>query len=1434
MMAGLEGSPSSPNPYLETIIYGLSDTLPEKTTTIDPRTELDSHANMCVLGKHAFIFDMVQDMTCDVHPFDPSLGSVKSVPIVDGVIAYDCPYTQTSYLLIVTNALYIPTLDNNLVPPFILREAGLQVKDVPKIHVNDPDISDHAITFSDTNLRIPLSLHGIFSFFHSRMPSTNELETLDTILLTPDTDSWNPHSDHFASNEDTMLDWEGNMQPKRMRTDHTLNLDTFVPSDVYESSVNNTTISAFNAFGPVNKSINNQETYAFVQALNGSTEKSKMFVSLGSTSSSSEHCPSLFDDYAFDSIEPTYMDMNASFPVISSASASNNNGVSSDFLSRIWSIKPSQAKGVLQQTSQLCRVGKDNPLSRQFSTNDRMLRYKRINSQFFTDTFFVTKKGRSTRGNTCAQMFVSDMGFVAIYPMKSKSDFLASLKQFCKDIGVPESLLLDPSGEQTSNKVKSYCHKVGTTLRILEESTQWANRAELYIGLFKESIRRDLSQTNCPLTLWDYCAERRALIHNVTPRDLFQLNGNNPTTATFGVQADISNICQYDWYDWCYFREESGVQFPFQKRQLGRVLGPIKNQGNEMTQAVLTITGKIVPRRTCAPLTTAEIHSPSEQCKRDTFNAAIKKIFGDSMSIPVNTNVLDTDEHDLTSEDDDDEPLEPLEEDPVDPDGTATFEQPITDVLIHAEVILPQGEELSSAKVRGRSQDSSGEQIGTYDPNPLLNTLLYDVEFTDGTLKQYSANIIAENMYSQVDEEGYSKTILESIVDYKKDGHAITKENMYVYTKSGQRRHRQTTQGWKLLVRFKDGSEQWVPLKVLKETNPVDVADFAQTRGIQDEPAFIYWVPYTLRQRDKIIAAVNTRLRKESLKYGIAVPRTLDEAKRMDRDNGNTLWADAINKEMANVRVAFEILEESQPIPVGWTRSSGHLIYDVKMDFTRKARWVKDGHRTPEPEQSTYAGVVSRESVRIALTYAALNGLNVACADIKNAYLQAPSSEKHYIVCGGEFGLENIGKRALIRRALYGGKSSGADFWKHLRTCMSHLGFTSCKADPDIWMREAIKDDGTPYWEYVLLYVDDALCCSMQPDNVLKREIGRYFFIKEGSVGPPRLYLGNKMSLVTLENGTNAWSLSSSQYVLNAVNNVEAYLKKQGKTLPKRANAPFSSSYRPELDTSHELQATEASYYQSLIGVLRWITELGRIDITCEVSLMASCMALPRQGHLDQLYHIFGYLKNKHNTELVLDPSTPDINESLFEKQDWKDTVYGLSKEEIPPNIPQARGFGFKIVAYVDSDHAGDSITRRSRTGFIVYVNSSPIYWTSKKQTSIETSSFGSEFIAMKVCCEYLRGLRYKLRMMGIPCEFPSYVFGDNQSVLANSSKPFSMLRKKSASIAYHFVREGVANDEWRVTYVNTHDNVADILTKPLPSGVKRVKFVQMLLHHIT
>ena len=135
---------------------------------------------------------------------------------------------------------------------------------------------------------------------------------------------------------------------------------------------------------------------------------------------------------------------------------------------------------------------------------------------------------------------------------------------------------------------------------------------------------------------------------------------------------------------------------------------------------------------------------------------------------------------------------------------------------------------------------------------------------------------------------------------------------------------------------------------------------------------------------------------------------------------------------------------------------------------------------------------------------------------------------------------------------------------------------------------------------------------------------------------------------------------------------------------------------------------------------------------------------------------------------------------------------------------------------YVDAYHAGDLETRLSRTGFVVFLNHAPIYWFSKKQGSLGTSTFGREFWAMKVATEYVCGFRYKLRIMGIPMDEPVFVFGDNQYVLCITYNPASTLKKKSNIIVFHHVSDGAAREKWSTEYVNTHENLADILTKPL------------------
>ena len=233
----------------------------------------------------------------------------------------------------------------------------------------------------------------------------------------------------------------------------------------------------------------------------------------------------------------------------SAAHVDTPKGVTAEQLSKVWRISHEDAKKTLDVTSQLNKQDADASLSRRFGTNDRMLRYKRIDAFFYTDTFYA-KKVVSKRGYSMMQLFVSDKGFVKVYGMRSEKEFVDALKLFCKEVGAPKAMIVDPHRSQKSNEVKQFLSKVGTTLRVLEESTQHADRAELYIGLLKRAVGKDMRESNSPMKLWCYACERRAAIMTLTANNLFQLQGQNPYMATLGEMGDISNLCQFSWYEW--------------------------------------------------------------------------------------------------------------------------------------------------------------------------------------------------------------------------------------------------------------------------------------------------------------------------------------------------------------------------------------------------------------------------------------------------------------------------------------------------------------------------------------------------------------------------------------------------------------------------------------------------------------------------------------------------------------------------------------------------------------------------------------------------------------------------------------------------------------------------------------------------------------------
>ncbi len=251
---------------------------------------------------------------------------------------------------------------------------------------------------------------------------------------------------------------------------------------------------------------------------------------------------------------------------------------------------------------------------------------------------------------------------------------------------------------------------------------------------------------------------------------------------------------------------------------------------------------------------------------------------------------------------------------------------------------------------------------------------------------------------------------------------------------------------------------------------------------------------------------------------------------------------------------------------------------------------------------------------------------------------------------------------------------------------------------------------------------------------MILKQLDECFLLNPDSVEEPDVYLGAKLKLMQLENGVWAWGLSPFKYVQEAVRICNKYVEEN---LPKFYKLtqlvpnPFPTYYRLELDISPELLPEHASYYQSLVGIFRWKIELGRKDISTEISILSSHMALPHQGHLEAALHVMSYLGIHHNSRLCMDPTYPDIRSEYFPVGDWSE-FYGKVEEPIPPNAPEALGKEVDLHMFVDSDHTGDKRTRRSQSGFLVYLNTVLISWYSKKQSTIEICTFGAEFVAMK------------------------------------------------------------------------------------------------------
>ena len=727
-------------------------------------------------------------------------------------------------------------MDNSLLCPAQLRANDVILDECPKSMTDNPTSDTHTMqgTLDDnTPCKIHFNLRGVTSYINVTKPTVEEFNNLAKFELSSATTEWDPSSENFAAAEAAMLSPDGALSPgggRKLFTAHSV-----------------TTKSPYKA------------SLVKLQAI------------------AQRHCRCAA---VLSSIAPYYNDeylgakLRKDLQASMTTTSNRKSGLTAEKLARTWKISLRRAENTINATTQRGSMTIANPaISRRFRSNDRALRYNRIHHDMYTDTFIA--KVKSKRQNKYAQVYATDFGWSRSYPMKKKGDAHHTLQELFR-IGVPIKMTMDGSKEQTLGDFRKKLREVDCKVHQIEKDSPFANTAEAEIREIKKGSGRKMTAKHSPMKLWDRCLQLESLIRSHTALDVYKLDGQVPETILTGYTADISQLYEFEWYEFIKYYE-SAARYPEDKMVLGRYLGPAMDVGPHLTAIVLKMNSEETYCSTYQKLTQDELDDETEKEMRIEFDKMINLKLGpetsneDLIEIGAETNEVPYYFDETTNPN-----LTP------DRDEYQTF-----DTFIGADVRLPYEGEYLTAHVKRRVRLKDGTLKGTANDQPLFDTRAYIVEFPSGIEAEYTANCIAENLLSQCDIDGHEYQYVKGFRDHKKDKTALTKQNCYVNDDAGRKHQIKSTKGWKILTEFKDGTTSWTRLADLKESNPVELADYAVAHELQDEPAFSWWVPYTLQKRQRIVAAVNSRYHKRTHKYGFEIPKSVEDAERIDQQNGD-------------------------------------------------------------------------------------------------------------------------------------------------------------------------------------------------------------------------------------------------------------------------------------------------------------------------------------------------------------------------------------------------------------------------------------------------------------------------------------------------------------------------------------------------------------------
>jgi hypothetical protein len=610
---------------------------------------------------------------------------------------------------------------------------------------------------------------------------------------------------------------------------------------------------------------------------------------------------------------------------------------------------------------------------------------------------------------------------------------------------------------------------------------------------------------------------------------------------------------------------------------------------------------------------------------------------------------------------------------------------------------------------------------------------------------------------------------------------------------------------YNVLVEWETGESTYEPLDMIGHDDPVTCAEYAMRNELLDTPG---WKRFRRlgKNHEKVGRMVNqakmrSYRRDPFWKFGYLVPRTHEQAVEIDRKNGNTFWQDSEKLELSQLLEYNTFVDKGKAgiAPHGYKKIRCHMVYDVKHDGRHKSRLVAGGHLTDPNTESVYSGVVSLRGIRLVTFLAELNNLELWGADVGNAYLEAQTKEKVYIIAGPEFG-DLEGHTLIIFKALYGLRSSGLCWAQRFADVLQDMGFQRSRAEDYIWMRmhENI-------YEYIAVYVDDLLIATKKPQDIVQMLQDVHAFKLKGT-GPLSYHLG--CDYYRDENGVLTYG--PKKYIEKMVNQYTSMFGSK----PKEYTSPLEKGDHPEIDTSEELGMEGIKKYQSMLGSLQWAVSLGRFDIHTATMTMSRFRIAPRKGHIERLQRIYGYLKKFSQAAIRIQTNQPDYSSLPEQEFDWCYSVYGNVQEVLPHDLPEPLGKPVIITTYKDANLFHDMITGRAVTGILHFCNKTLIDWYSKRQAVVETATFGSEFTASRIATDQIIDLRMTLRYLGVHVFQKTYMFGDNQAVVTNSTIPHSSLSKRHNALAYHRVCEAIAAKIIGYYWIDGKSNPADIVSK--------------------